>query len=376
MLGLWWRGRFWHRTCLSFGLRSSPIIFTRLAATLCDFVRARNRYPGCCRLFQYLDDFLAVGCAELPHAPDQPPCAAARDLAALFKLLSEATGFLLKPSKERLLVTSLIYRGLLLDSVAQTVALDAARIARLRAQLLQALAFHSLPLRELQRLCGRLAFAAQVISPGRMMLARLWRLLAGDQHPRSWRRIGSATRGDIAWWYELLSTHNGVSLLRATRWDSADTLHVYTDASDLGAGGWCRARAFATHWLPHERTWPIARREALAIALAVQSWAPLWHGRRVVLHCDAAGTAHAFRTLSTRSLPMLALIRATWWACAQHDVQLRIAHIPGSDNVVADALSRFRVPLLSPARRQPLLPSRSLRDWHCSRPLRFGHIPR
>ncbi len=348
LLGLRWRGRYWHRTALPFGLRSSPLLFTKLIDAFRAFIKQQQPLAArrCARVFAYLDDLIAVGCPEQPP-PGAPPgthtCRSCRALALLLRAIGAALGLVFKESKTREFATSLIYRGYLLDTIAGTIALDDVRVARLRASLLDFVAQQSVPLRELQSLCGRLQFAAAAVQPGRMMLMRLCRLTAGDQCPTSWRRITSGCRGDAQWWIRLLATHNGVSLMRGEPWASASTQHVYSDASDLGAGCWWAPHAISTAWLPHEAAWSIPAREAAAIALAVQQWAPQWRGRRVMLHCDAQGTVAAFNLATTRSALIGDLIRSVWWACAIHDVHLRVLHIAGKDNTTADLLSRGQV---------------------------------
>ena len=64
LLGVYWKGKYYIDTCLSFGLRSAPHIFNQFASVLHWIMPTNYRAV----LIHFLDDFLLAG------PPGQPTC--------------------------------------------------------------------------------------------------------------------------------------------------------------------------------------------------------------------------------------------------------------------------------------------------------------
>ena len=71
------------------------------------------------------------------------------------------------------------------------------------------------------------------------------------------------------------------------------------------------------------------------------SWSS-WHRKRVLFHCDNQAIVHLWKS----GLPQL--MRALFFVAAKHNFHVTITHIYGTDNSLADALSRFQILRLAP----------------------------
>ena len=120
VLGMQWKGQYFIDTCLPFGLRSAPKLFTTLADTAKWPVQTRG--VKCC--LHYLDDYFVV---ESPHMPAKALAIATNTLAEL--------GIPLAPDNVEGPTTRLSFLGIELDTIAMTASLPKHKLQRLQAML-------------------------------------------------------------------------------------------------------------------------------------------------------------------------------------------------------------------------------------------------
>lgn len=84
----------------------------------------------------------------------------------------------------------------------------------------------------------------------------------------------------------------------------------------------------------------IAWKELYAIVIAASAWGSLWSGKRILFHCDNRAVRDIWKKRSTKDKHLMQLVRVLYYVAASHNVTVSIAHIAGTDNSVADALSR------------------------------------
>ena len=141
-----------------------------------------------------------------------------------------------------------------------------------------------------------------------------------------------------------------------------------TDASGRwGCGGfWLEQK----QWIqcPWQEEWndtPIHTKELLPIILAIATWGPYWHSSLVQVHCDNMAVVNIIASNSSRDKLAMHLLRALHFVCAFYSIQLSVKHIPGSDNTIADAISRRFSSLTcqEPARSQHPYQTRCGQFW-------------
>jgi hypothetical protein len=89
--------------------------------------------------------------------------------------------------------------------------------------------------------------------------------------------------------------------------------------------------------------------ECFAILLAVRWFGAWWARSRVVFMCDNAATVAWLSGGAPRPPAARVLVQELFALCLQHHIRLAVVHIPGEQNVLADALSRQQWGRFGPA---------------------------
>ena len=121
LLGMQWDGKVFVDSALLFGLRSAPKILNALTDALEWIVRDH----GVEHLWHYLDDFITCGSAGLDEC--------FLNLSLLTNICKHL-GVLLAEKKMERLSTSIVFMGILIDSVRGEFRLPPEKLDRLRGQ--------------------------------------------------------------------------------------------------------------------------------------------------------------------------------------------------------------------------------------------------
>ena len=322
-------------TCLPFGLRSAPALFNHYAEAL-DWIMANN-YGA--QLLHYLDDFLLVG------PPGKDTCQ-----EAMSRMLTVCDQLGIPVASEKLEgpTTALTFLGIVLDTSAQQLRLPPDKLEELTGLIRSWLSRHKATKRELLSLIGKLSFAAKVVPAGRLFLRRLLDLSTTVRKLHHHISLNAEARADIRWWDSFLPSWNGVAMFLDPEWTAADSLQLYTDASgSLGFGAYFNGAWFRGDWQPHQRLplHSIQWQELFAIVAAASTWGHLWAGLCIHFHCDNLRIVQAWARQSAKHPDLMRLLRTLFLVAAQHSFTIRLSHLPGRLNSIADALSRNNLPL-------------------------------
>ena len=214
----------------------------------------------------------------------------------------------------------------------------------------------SFKLKHWERLAGWFNWALNVFPLLRPALNNLYAKMCGKQKREQRIYINNAVRDDLMWAINHIKSSNGVHLFKSITWtpSSADIV-IYCDACPEGLGFWY-PDSLDGYYAPTPVNVPsnaIFYFESLCVLSAlhhVQS--KVQKGSKVLIYTDNANTVDMFRSL--RCLPAYnSLLKTAVDILIKQDLSLRVLHVPGEDNVIADALSRvqFSVAL----QREPLL---------------------
>jgi hypothetical protein len=145
----------------------------------------------------------------------------------------------------------------------------------------------------------------------------------------------------------MLRGWNGVSLLYDDEWTSAPRIELWTDACNTGYGAYYAGRWFAGRWSEEElqaatRDQRISMPflEMRALVMAAGTWGHLWRGKKITFNCDCQPVVQAMKDMRSRTTTQMHQIRSMHLLAAEHNFDLRVWHIVGETNVVADELSR------------------------------------
>ncbi len=198
------------------------------------------------------------------------------------------------------------------------------------------------PLRDLDSLAGWCNWSFNVYPLLRPGLSTLYAKKQGKSHPFQLVWISKALCRELLWIADHLEDMPGILFLESLEWGVhlAD-ITIQTDASSKGFGIWFPylVTGFYSHCV-NDGDDGIFFNKALtvvsALLLALQfSSKP----RRILIYTDNTNTVDIFNSLHAKPFYNPLLITAVD-ALMEHHAQLRVLHIPGPTNIMADALSR------------------------------------
>ena len=183
-------------------------------------------------LVNYLDDYLFAALLAM----------ICNNHIQLFLDICETINFPVSLGKTFWADTRIIFLGMLIDTVAQTVSVPISKIEK-AIDLIQTVlnkVSRKITMKDLQKLCGFLNFLCRCIVPGRAFTRRLYAYTAGkDLKPHHHIRVTGEMRSDLTMWLQFL--HQPEAYCRPfidfENTLMADEINFYTDAPRPSAGG-------------------------------------------------------------------------------------------------------------------------------------------
>jgi hypothetical protein len=203
----------------------------------------------------------------------------------------------------------------------------------------------SFKLKHWERLAGWFNWALNVYPLLRPALNNVYSKIAGKNNRDQRVYVNNAIRDDLAWALHHIESSDGVHLFKSFSWsvNSAD-LTIFCDACPEGLGFWypISKEGFYGQTPVNAPTDVIFYYEALSVVSALlHAQTKARRGARILIYTDNTNTVDVFRTL--RCLPPYnQLLKLAVDVLIQNDYSLRVLHVPGHQNVVADALSRVQ----------------------------------
>jgi hypothetical protein len=203
----------------------------------------------------------------------------------------------------------------------------------------------SFKLKHWERLSGWFNWALNVYPLLRPALNNVYAKMAGKHNRDQRLYINNAIRDDLMWAVTHIENSSGVHLFKSFNWtpDDADFV-IYCDACPDGMGFWYPVSKDG-YYAPTPVNVPtdvIFYHETLCVLSAldnVQGKAP--KGSKIVIYTDNMNAVDIFRSL--RCLPAYNhLLKTAVDILIRNDYSIRVLHVPGEQNVVADALSRVQ----------------------------------
>lgn len=326
LLAIEWQGMTFVDKALPFGLRSAPKVFSAVADAMAWILFKR----GIQFLLHYLDDFLLVG------SPGSSEASMARARAeAAFKEL----GVPVSSHKTEGPSTRVTFLGILIDTESLTLSLPEDKLLRVRRLVQRSIARTSFTRREMESLLGHLSHAATVIRPGRLFLRPLFGLLPSAPKPFHYVRLNMSMQADLMWWDLFLRDWNGIALIPL---DTAHSVEVFSDASgSFGCGAFfLEGSWFNTKWPMSWSTTDISVKELVPLVLASALWGSQWRGYQVLFHVDNMAVVKVVQKLNADNPFLCHLLRCLYFISVYYNFRITAEHIPGAENLAADALSR------------------------------------
>ncbi|THH27792.1 hypothetical protein EUX98_g6401 [Antrodiella citrinella] len=331
--------------CMCFGSRGSPDIWCSFMSLVL-WIAIRIKFIEL--LLAYMDDAFSFDTnMTLVHYPRYDSCLPEKQVRLL--LLWDELGIPHDPAKQ-LFGRTLTIIGYHVDPINMTISLplesSQALVAAVRAFLDDCDSHRRQPLRHWQKLIGWINWGLNVQPLARPALQSSYAKIQGKQHAHAGVSINRAVRRDLEWVAALFARHDGVHVLTSRCWTPFQAeLTIYCDASLDGMGFWCpqRLQGFAADNPPCPSSVPAESNifwyEALTVLSALQWAAELpVPPKRLAIFTDNLNTVQMFDSFRAMAGYNDILLSACT-LLIKHHIDLRVWHIPGVSNTVADALS-------------------------------------
>ena len=313
---------------LPFGLTASPRVFTKVLAPLAALARQEGIH-----VFPYLDDWLIR---------DTCPVSIRPKIQRLMDILKQA-GFIINLAKSHLEPSQdMVFVGGRFMTKENIVALPPERYTKLLDCLSLFRLGTNLPAVTFLRLLGFMAAMIFVVRHCRLRMRpiQLYLLAKWDMAQRDLEAqvpIEEEILPHLEWWKVQANVLNGVPIEEPLTQEV-----VTTDASQLyGWGGYLQNMEVQGTWNRAESKLHINLLEMEAVAKTLRHFEKWLVGKVVLVRCDNDTVVSYINKEGGTKSPSLCM--RTWnlllWAQAKN-ITLRAEHIPGVQNVRADALSR------------------------------------
>ena len=330
LLGFKWQGMYYFSMCLVFGCRSSPYLFNLYADALEYMAKARGSSQ---MLDHYVDDsFTVEGSYDLLRNSD-----------LIFQKTATLAGWELQPNKCTLPAKQEELLGIVVDIDKAELRMSQERQSDILVELNSMLGVKVTTKRKLLSLIGKLSFITKVVRSGRTFLRRLIGLAKSVKYLHYKVKMNVQARRDIEWWKANVVDHNGKGMFPSP-WVMADTIELWSDASDDGAGA-----TLGNDWLcipfnganQHIKTLPIAWRELYIVVVMLKTWSRKLANTRLTLHIDNQVVVHSINNGVCKNEDIMELIRELFAILFANNIECFCIYIESSRNVAADALSRL-----------------------------------
>ena len=322
-----WEGSLFQFSCLCFGLSSAPWTFTKILKPVVALLRRRG-----IRIVIYLDDFLIL---------NQTKEGAERDFLCVVDVL-EKCGFLINWEKSvGVAAQEREFLGLLVNSKELSIALLPKKVEQIIEICRKARSTIDISLREVAKILGNLAWAIQAIPFAQGHYRGIQRLFI-TQSARAGGNLSvkiqldEESRAELDWWSTNVRGSNGRPLSVRD-----PDLIIFSDASLSGWGASLNDASAKGPWADQDRLRHINELELMAALFALKSFTGRASQVSVRLMMDNATAVHYVNNSGgSRSQRLCRISQEIVAWCEQRFITINAEYLPGTQNVVADRLSR------------------------------------
>ena len=155
-------------------------------------------------------------------------------------------------------------------------------------------------------------------------------------------RLNQEFHCDLLWWHQFLDQWHGVSYWLFPGLSPTMDLEISLDAAgSLGFGAFFQGQWFYGSWALPQQLQSIAYKALFPVANAAFVWGPQWCKRHVLLCTDNDAVVHMLNSRTLKIPCLMRLLRHLLLSAARHSFSFSAQHVPGVNNQLADALSRF-----------------------------------
>ena len=322
LLSFEFRGKFYSYVALPFGYCLSPYYFTKVLRPVVTFLRQFG-----IRLSLYVDDFLI--CAKLRDITDHTD-----------QLVHTLTELGIKMNFEKSLIEpcqKIDYLGYTIDTSGERPVIKAQKekIIRIKRQIRSLLKKGFATARVIAKTTGLCISVAWAVTPGKLFLRHLFRLLATKTSWNDTLHLNSECVNELLWWIEAVDEWN----YRVIKPEHVD-VQLLTDASSFGWGAKLDEFEAKGDWNSRVSCQSSNYRELLAILLAILAFKEKLKDKHVQILTDNVTASAYINHKGGPSAQLTDLAVSVWAVAEENGISLCSRHIAGVINTEADRLSR------------------------------------
>ena len=236
------------------------------------------------------------------------------------------------------------FLGILYDLVNMTISIPDEKLQELKTLLHIWKHSEAMTKNQLQKLAGKLQFAAYCVRPGRVFVSRIYEAI--KKCTSKLQRIEmEEVNKDILWWDKYMHKFNGTSIMWLQQRTQVDSV-IQTDACPGGLGGFSqnqffRAR-FPKQWTTNKSI-HITHLEIAAIMIALKLWLPRIRNTRFAISCDNKSVCDVLNDGYSKDKLLLRFLREINYHLAINSCEMFCKHLAGKLNLIPDSLSRWEI---------------------------------
>ena len=308
---------------LPFGFRLGSGFFERCSDAI-RFIMKKHNHNA---LLNYIDDLIYIGLPSKIHQSYQFLLSLLKDLG-----LEVSDSKLVPPS------TCVTCLGIQVDTVNKTLSIPEKKLQEIKTLCQEWTHKTVVTKQQYQSLLGSLLYISKCIKPARIFSNRMLQVLR-SHHDSNKFKLTPQFFQDLCWFNTFLHQYNGV-----TYFDNRIPSHVvHLDASLTGMGATFANMVYALPIPPQFHHLHITQLEMLNVVVALKVWASAWSDRTIDIKCDNLAVVEVLTSGKTKDTFLATCARNIWLLCAIFNINIRVHHIPGKSNNIADLLSRWNV---------------------------------
>ena len=309
-------------TCLPFGYRNGSGIFQRVSDAI-RFIMKNMGYD----VINYIDDVIGFGTISTANPAYH----------SLLHLL-EKLGLNISLKKLIQPCTKATCLGVEIDTTTFTVAVPQEKLENIRKTCIQWMGRQQCTKKELQSLLGSLLYISKCVHSSRVFLNRMLDTLRAH-FGRDNINLDQNFHRDLNWFIKFLPHFNGVAFFNHLPF----SMTIELDACLQGLGAICRNQVYAVKIPKNFENYSIVHLEMLNILVALRIWCQQWAAHRILLKCDNQAVVSVLNSGKTQDLTLGVMARNIAMILAINDIDLKVIHVLGADNKIADLLSRWHI---------------------------------
>ncbi|CAC5400947.1 unnamed protein product [Mytilus coruscus] len=289
----------------------------------------------------YLDDF--IGAKSTGH------CGI---LMEAFSKVCNELGVPIAENKTIGPATVIPFLGFVIDTVRMMVVIPQEKLEKLQSELCSLLHKKKIMLRELESITGLMSFCSRAIPSSRAFIRRFYDLIASVKCKKHHYkvRINKEVKADAMLWLQFLDTFNGQCFFLERVWLLNDILQLFTDSSGnqyLDCGAFFNGKWSLLKWPQIWCSSPILRNlalfELIPVILTLYLWGELLRNKKICFNIDNLALVSTVNKRTSKDKQIMKFIRPLVLLTMLNNIQFTAVRIKGSENKIADAISRFQM---------------------------------